>query len=61
MSEAEKQNQNETFRRVMKNATERGYFFVNSATNLPYDEVDRRYDALRKQGSTQAKKHKHRY
>lgn len=61
MSEIEKKLQNEALMRNIRNAEERGYFVAESATNLSYDEVNKRYDALRKQGSTQSRKHKNRY
>ncbi|MCQ2081608.1 MAG: hypothetical protein MJZ11_08110 [Lachnospiraceae bacterium] len=61
MSDVEKKLQNEMLMRNIYNAEKRGYYVVECATNLPYDEVNRRYDALRKQGSTQSRKHKHRY
>lgn len=61
MSETEKKNQNELLVKVIRNAEQRGYYIVESATNLPYEEVNRRYDALRRQGSIQSKKHKYRY
>ena len=61
MSEIEKKLQNEMLMRNIRNAEQRGYYIVESATNLPYEEVNRRYDALRRQGSIQSKKHKYRY
>ena len=61
MSEAEKKNQNELLMKVIRNAELRGYYIVDSATNLSTDEVNKRYDALRKLGSVQSRKHKFRY
>lgn len=61
MSETEKKNQNELLMKVIRNAEQRGYYIIESATNLSCEEVNRRYDALRRQGSIQSKKHKYRY
>ena len=61
MSETEKKLQNELLMRNIRNAESRGYYVVESATNLTYEEVNKRYDAMRKQGSTQSRKNKYRY
>lgn len=58
MSEIQKQLQNEQFKRVMNNATERGYYIRDSATELSVEEVNRRYAELRKLGSVQSRKNK---
>lgn len=61
MSETERKNQNELLMKVIRNAELRGYYVVDSATNLSTEEVNRRYAELRKLGSVQSRKHSHRY